>query len=161
MTTTSATGAFGPTEVTQLVSSWWFHYDEWDPIALRSLVTEDFSFKCRSDTGATPYEDFIRVEVTGVEDVMAWQEKHRYASPYPLRHNSSNIVVSEGDGSTLGFRSYILVTKIVDGRPYALSSGSVSGSARPVENRLLLSSMEVVLDTRESTVYSEVFNAAT
>ncbi|ANY22201.1 hypothetical protein [Gordonia terrae] len=161
MVSRSPEGVFGATDVIQLVSSWWFHYDEWDPTALRSLVVDDFAFKCRSDTGTTSYEDFIRIDATGVDEVMAWQEKHRLASPYPLRHNSSNIVVSNGDDNTLDFKSYILVNKIIDGRPHALSSGIVNGAARVGVDSLLLSSMEIVLDTRESAIYSEVFDAAT
>ncbi|MBT2274649.1 hypothetical protein [Rhodococcus qingshengii] len=160
MTVGTNEGALDGVDVVQLVSSWWFHYDEWNPETLRGLLIDDFSFKCRTDTGTTPYEDFIRIDTTGADEVMAWQEKHRLASPYPLRHNSTNIVVSPSvDGATT-FKSYILVTKIVDGRPYALSSGIVNGSACRSGSELRLASMEVVLDTRESDLYTEVFDTA-
>jgi hypothetical protein len=161
MTAETTESTFGATDVVQLVSSWWFHYDEWDPKVLRGLVVDDFAFRCRSDTGTTSYEDFIRIDTTGADQVMAWQEKHRLASPYPLRHNPTNVVVGPLVDDMMKFKSYILVNKIVDGRPYALSSGIVNGSARRSGSVLLLASMEVVLDTRESDLYTVVFDAAT
>ncbi len=46
---------------------------------------------------------------------MAWQEAHRRDSPYPLRHNGTNVFVTGFDGTETTFSSYIFVTKIVDG----------------------------------------------
>lgn len=161
MTVGRGDSAFGATDVIQLVNSWWFHYDEWDPEVLRGLVIDDFAFTCRSDTGNTSYEEFIRIDTTGADEVMAWQGKHRLASPYPLRHNATNVVVGPLVDGEMTFKSYILVTKIVDGRPHALSSGIVKGSARGSDGGLLLASMDVVLDTRESDLYAAVFDAAT
>ena len=143
-------------ELVQLVGSWWFHYDEWNRDALRGVIVDDFAFSCRSDTGATEYEDFIRCDVRGADEVMAWQETHRHASPYPLRHNSNNIFVTARTGSTVAFSSYIFVTKIVDGRPYAVSSGLAHWTAQVAGDAVLLASLEVVLDTRESVGYSEL-----
>ncbi|MFD4407537.1 hypothetical protein ACFWPH_32700 [Nocardia sp. NPDC058499] len=154
-------GNLGSSELIQLVSSWWYHYDEWKPEALRTLVADDFRFKCRSDTGTTAYEDFIRIDTTGVDEAIEWHAEHRFNSPYPLRSNCSNIVITADSGNDIEFSSYIFVTKIVDGRPYAVSSGIAHGAARWNEGKLLLASLEVVLDTMESIAYSDYSKNAT
>ena len=63
-----------PGTVSALLAAWWFHYDEWNPAELRALMADDIAFTCASDTGATDYEDFIRVDVRGADDVMAWKD---------------------------------------------------------------------------------------
>ncbi|PTR21608.1 hypothetical protein C8K36_11431 [Rhodococcus sp. OK519] len=150
-----------PESVAQAVAKWWFYYDEWNPAVLRSLVTDDFAFSCRSDTGATAYEDFITCDLRGVDEVMAWQEEHRINSPYPLRHNGANIFITGVGDSAITFSSYIFVTKIIEGRPYSLSSGIVHGSARVTSDGIALQRLEVVLDTRESVRYSDLPAGAT
>ncbi|MBM4587219.1 hypothetical protein GS507_23425 [Rhodococcus hoagii] len=146
-----------PEAVAQTVAKWWFHYDEWTPDVLRAMATDDFHFVCRSDTGATDYEDFIRADLNGVDAVMAWQEAHRKDSPYPLRHNGTNVFVTGSDGTETTFSSYIFVTKIVDGKPFNLSSGIVRGAIRAgVDGAPRLSELEVVLDTRDSVRYADL-----
>lgn len=139
------------TEIGQLVGAWWFNYDEWNEEILRSILAPDVRFTCRTDSGDTDYEEFVRVDAVGVDDVMRWQREHRLASPSPLRHNSSNIHITAMAEGEVEFASYIFVTKIVDGRPFALSSGTVRGAAQRGEaGFLLLTRLDVVLDTTDS-----------
>ena len=156
MTSHVGEGSCDSSKLIQLINGWWFHYDEWSPEALGGLISADCNFRCRSDTGATAYEDFIRVDLTGADEVMAWQETHRLASPYPLRHNCSNILLTTHRDGVTKFSAYIFVTKIVDGRPHPLSSGIVHGAAQESDGQLMLAKLEVVLDTRESVAYSDV-----
>ena len=83
--------------------------------AHRSLLTDDVHFSCRTDTGTTDYEEFVRADYTGRDAVMAWQTDHRLHSPYPLRHNGTNVHIVSRDGDEAAFSSYILVTAIVGG----------------------------------------------
>ena len=87
-----------PAQMQDLVARWWWNYDEGNFDVLASLLTEDAHFSCRTDSGTTDYEEFVRADVTGRDAVMAWQTDHRLNSPYPLRHNGSNVhVVAEAE----------------------------------------------------------------
>src|SRR5439155_18580762 len=77
--------------VQNLVASWWFEYDHGSFEAWPAYFTADAHFSCRSDSGQTPFEDFFRADVSGRDEVVAWQVEHRRNSPYPLRHNGTNI----------------------------------------------------------------------
>ncbi|WP_041813480.1 hypothetical protein [Rhodococcus jostii] len=138
------------TQLAQLVGAWWFNYDEWNVEILRGLITDDIAFSSRTDSGETDYEDFVRANLVGADDVMAWQEEHRMNSPYPLRHNGSNLHITGMDGGKAEFASYIFVTKIADGRPLSLSTGTACGTAQITERGLLLRRLDVVLDTTDS-----------
>ena len=142
-------------QLTEMLANWWFHYDEWNPSALRSLMTDDMNFVCRSDTGETDYEDFIRCDARGFEAVMAWKDDHRANSPYPLRHVGSNIVITARDDGECEFSSYILVTKIVAGRPHLLSTGIVSGVVRSTADGWRFCRMVTILATRDSERYAD------
>ncbi len=137
-------------ELTELISRWWFHYDQGDFAALRELLHEDMHFSCSSDTGETDFEEFIQCDLHGVEEVMAWQSNHRLHSPYPLRHNGTNIHTTGRDGDATHFASYIFVTKVVNGMPHNISSGIVTGTVVPGSDHPVFRSMSVVLDTMDS-----------
>jgi SnoaL-like domain len=139
----------------QLIAKWWFDYDEGRFDALRDLLTPDVHFSCRSDTGATEYEEFIRADVRGRDEVMAWQTEHRRNSPYPLRHNGTNVHVGETTGDQATFESYIFVTQVVDGNPSNLSSGICRGAVRDEGGTLRICELEVVLDTMTSVPFTE------
>jgi hypothetical protein len=144
-----------PAAVQELLGRWWWNYDEGRFDVLAGLLADDAHFSCRTDTGATAFEDFVRCDVTGRDDVMAWQTQHRIDSPYPLRHHGSNVhIVGYGDdGAT--FASYIFVTQIVDGAVSNLSTGIVNGAVRLQDGALRLTRLEVVLDTRQSVPFGE------
>ena len=140
--------------VHELLGRWWFNYDEGNFEVLAGLLTDDAHFTCRTDSGATDYEDFVRSDVRGQAEVMAWQTEHRINSPYPLRHNASNVHVVDDRGDEATFASYIFVTQIIEGVA-PLSTGIVTGTVRSEPDGLRIAELNVVLDTMASVVFSQ------
>jgi SnoaL-like protein len=136
--------------VNELLGRWWFNYDQGNFDVLETLLTDDVHFSCRTDTGKTAYEDFVRSDQRGLGDVMAWQREHRLDSPYPLRHMGLNVHVTGQRGEDVTFSSYIFVTQIADGAVSNLSTAIVTGAVRRAAEGLRLSELEVVLDTEMS-----------
>jgi hypothetical protein len=143
-----------PGAVQDLVGRWWWNYDEGNFDVLAGLLTDDAHFTCRTDTGATDYEEFVRADYSGRDAVMAWQTDHRLHSPYPLRHNGTNVHIVEHDGDEARFSSYIFVSQIVGGVS-PLSTAIVNGRVRRNGDMLLLAELEVVLDTMDSKLFTE------
>jgi len=135
--------------VQDLVGRWWFTYDAGHFDELAELLTEDVHFSCRTDSGTTDYEEFVRADLRGRHEVMAWQRRHRLDSPYPLRHNSANLHLVERGAGEARFASYIFVTQI-DGGVSALSTAVVRGVVRDEGGTLRIAALEVTLDTLES-----------
>jgi len=143
-----------PSDVQDLVARWWRNYDEGNFDVLTALLTGDAHFSCRTDSGTTDYEAFVRADHRGREAVMAWQVDHRMHSPYPLRHHGTNVhVVDRGDDES-GFSSYLFVSQIAGGVS-PLSTAIVNGRVRREGDALLLAELEVVLDTIDSRPFSE------
>ena len=142
--------------VQNLLMSWWYDYDQGNFGVFPDYFTGDAHFSCRTDSGQTDFEEFVRADVKGRDEVVAWQIDHRSNSPYPLRHNGTNIHVTSSTTDSAEFRSYIFVTHVVEGAVANLSSAIVLGSARVEEGRLRLADLRVILDTTSS----ELFNAA-
>jgi hypothetical protein len=140
--------------IQDLIGRWWFNYDEGNFKVLEEQLTDDVHFSCRTDSGATDYEEFVRADHTGRDEVMAWQTDHRLHSPYPLRHNGTNVHVVEQQGSEATFASYIFVSQIAGGVSL-LSTGIVNGKVRLVGEALRLAELEVVLDTTDSKPFDE------
>ena len=145
------------TAVQNLLASWWFDYDQGDFDVWPRYFTADVHFSCRSDSGRTAFEEFVTADVKGRDEVLAWQVEHRRNSPYPLRHNGTNVHVCAARDGEADFRSYLFVTQIVDGAVSNLSSGICAGSVREEDGQLRLAEVRVVLDFTDS----EVFSAAT
>jgi hypothetical protein len=143
-----------PAAIQDLVSRWWWNYDEGNFKVLGELLTEDVHFSCRTDSGATDYEEFVRADYRGRNEVMAWQTDHREHSPYPLRHNGTNVHVVEQRENEATFSSYIFVSQIVGGVS-PLSTGIVNGTVRVEGDALRIGELEVVLDTMESKPFNE------
>ena len=144
-----------PSDVVQLLTRWWFVYDnalfaEWP-----ELWASEAHFSVRTDTGTTSYEDFVNADLRGREDVLAWQTDHRMHSPHPLRHSATNVHLVRADGATADFRSYIWVSQIVGGSPSALSTAIVHGSVVLEDDLLRIADLTVVLDTEDSTVLAD------
>ena len=142
-------------DVQQLLSHWWFAYDnaiydEWP-----SMFADDAHFVCRTDTGKTDYEEFVNADVSGKDAVLAWQTQHRQGRPSPLRHGGENIHISAQRDSEADFRSYIRVSQIVNGSPSQLSTAIVEGTVRDENGALRISELTVILDTADSTVLGE------
>ena len=140
--------------VHELLGRWWFNYDEGNFDVLAGLLTDDAHFTCRTDTGATDYEAFVRSDVRGQAEVMAWQTDHRIDSPYPLRHNAANVHVVEDRGDEATFSSYIFVTQIIEGVA-PLSTAIVTGTVRSESDGLRIAELHVVLDTMKSVVFGQ------
>ena len=143
------------TDLQQLLSHWWFAYDnalyeEWPEI-----FTEDAHFSCRTDSGTTAFEEFVNADAQGRDAVLAWQTQHRKGSPSPLRHGGENIHISAQRGDEADFRSYIRVSQIVDGSPSNLSTAIVNGTVRIENGALRIADLAVVLDTVDSTVLDD------
>jgi len=142
-----------------LIGRWWMNYDEGNFDTLTELLTDDMHFTCRTDTGQTDYEEFVRADVRGRDAVMAWQTQHRLDSPYPLRHNGTNIHLVSGDDREAQFMSYIYVTQIVGGVSN-LSTAIVKGVVRDEDGDLHIAELEVVLDTMESQTLRDLRSAS-
>jgi SnoaL-like domain len=142
--------------VQELLGRWWWNYDEGDFALLRSVLAADVHFTCRTDTGATDFEEFVRADVRGRDEVMAWQSAHRLDSPYPLRHHGTNIHLVERGEHEASFASYIHVTHHVDGQCTNLSSAIVNGRVTFEDGELRISALEVVLDTMSSGLFRDV-----
>lgn len=143
------------TEVQGLVAHWWYSYDQGEFATLTSLLTEDIHFQCESDSGQTEYEEFIRCDRRGRGPVMQWQTDHRTASPFPLRHNGTNVHLTRTAGDEADFASYILVSQIVGGKVSLLSTGIVRGTVRREGDRLAIAALRVTLDTSDSVTLAE------
>jgi 3-phenylpropionate/cinnamic acid dioxygenase small subunit len=145
-----------PGAVVNLVCGWWFDYDQGNFEEWPSYFTADAHFSCRTDTGQTAYEEFVRADVQGRVALLAWQEDHRRHSPYPLRHNGTNVHVTNADADGADFRSYIFVTQIVGSQVSNLSTARVTGRVQKENGSLRLAALHVVLDTADSVEFDTV-----
>jgi hypothetical protein len=137
-------------QVQDVVSRWWFHYDQAHFDELAALLTEDVRFTCRTDTGTTDFEDFVRADHSGRDAVMAWQRPHRMGSPDPLRHLGINVHVTDQRDREADFASYLLTTQVVDGFPGLVMTAIVTGTVRRTDDGMCLAALHVVLDTQSS-----------
>ena len=140
----------------EFIHHWWFHYDEGHLDVLAGLVTDDVHLVSRTERGDHPYEEFIRSDNRGREAAMGWTADHRRHSPYPLRHNATNVFVSAERGDELDVESYLFVTQIVDRTPSTLSSGIVHWTLLRTADGYRLRSKEVVLDSIESAPFETI-----
>jgi hypothetical protein len=143
-----------PASVQDLIGRWWWNYDEGNFELFPHLLTADVHFTCRTDTGTTDYEEFVRADVRERDEVVAWQIDHRTRSPYPLRHNGTNVHIVDVRDSEAEFASYIFVTQIVDGVS-PLSTAIVTGTVRVEDGALRIAALHVVLDTMPSVVFGQ------
>jgi hypothetical protein len=138
-----------------LVAGWWFDYDQADFDVWPRYFTADAHFTCRSDSGKTDFEDFIRADLRGRDDVIAWHVEHRRNSPYPLRHFATNVHITTFRPDEADFRSYLFCTQIVDGAVSNLASGLVLGTARADDGAARFARLRVVLDFTNSVPFAE------
>lgn len=143
-------------ELIDLMGRWWWNYDAGNFEELEAMLTADVHFTCRTDTGEAEWEEFVRADLTGRDTVMSWQVEHRRNSPYPLRHNGTDVHVVDDYESGASFASYIYVFHIVQGVPAPLPGGVVTGSVRRDDGELRISALHVVLDTTDSDVFAKV-----
>ncbi|AQA09920.1 MULTISPECIES: nuclear transport factor 2 family protein [Streptomyces] len=133
--------------VHELIHRWWFVFDEGQFDVWPELLTEDVHITSRSDTGKSPYEEFIASDNQGREQVIAWQRKHREAAGYPLRHNASNIHIERVDGDDISVVSYMYATNITEGQVTPIAGGVVRCVVRSDGAAYRLAQLHIVLDT--------------
>lgn len=143
-------------DVQELIAEFWFHYDEAHYDELAARYAEDIHYSSRSDTGASPFEELLTADVRGRAEAIAWLIEHRKASPYPLRHNAINIFRTSVSGDVTNARFYLLVTHIANSVPFINSTAVVDVGVRRGAAGLQFTKMEVVLDTRDSVLLSEL-----
>jgi SnoaL-like domain len=143
-------------ELQEFIAEFWYHYDEAHYDVLAARFADDVHYSSRSDTGASPFEDLLTADLHGRDEVMAWLTDHRQHSPYPLRHHGTNIFRTGTDGGVTNARFYIFVNQITDYVPFAVSSGIVNIGVRRGSDGLAFTKMEVVLDTTNSVLLSEL-----
>ena len=71
-----------------MLARWWFAYDAGRFDELAELLESDVHFACRTDTGETSFEEFVRANASGRDAVLRWHTEHRLDRPYPLRHHA-------------------------------------------------------------------------
>jgi SnoaL-like domain len=143
-------------ELQEFIAGFWYHYDEADYDELAVCYAEDVRYLTRSDSGASPFEELMSPELHGRDAVVGWLSEHREQSPYPLRHHCTNVHRTAIDGDITRARFYILVNQIANFVPFAVSSGVVSVGIRRDAAGLVFTEMEVVLDTQNSVLLSEL-----
>jgi len=143
-------------ELQEFIAGFWYHYDEAHYDDLAASYAEDVHYVARSDSGASPFEELMSPEMLGRDAVMPWLIQHRKESPYPLRHHVTNIHRTGGDGVVTTARFYILVNQIANFVPFPVSSGAVNVGVRREAPGLVFTEMEIVLDTQNSVLLSEL-----
>ena len=141
--------------VQSLLATWWFDYDQGTFETWPAYFCADARFSCRSDSGKTAFEEFVTADVNGKDDVVAWQTAHRRASPYPLRHNATNVHLVAQRADEADFRSYLFVTHIVGGAVTNLASGLCTGTVRHEDGADRIADLRVVLDFTDSVAYDD------
>lgn len=140
----------------EFVHHWWFHYDEGNLDQLEGMLTDDCWLRSRTETGKHPHEQFIASDNRGPDAAMAWTKEHRRHSPYPLRHQATNVFAAAERGDEIDLESYLFVTQVIDRKPSTLSSGIVHWTLRRTAAGYRLKSKDVVLDSIESTAFEDV-----
>jgi hypothetical protein len=143
-------------ELQEFIASFWYHYDEAHYDELAASYAEDVHYVTRSDSGASPFEELMSPELHGRGEVMEWLSDHRKQSPYPLRHHATNVHRTGTDGEVTHARFYIFVNQTANFVPFAVSSGVVHVGVRRATDGLMFTKMDVVLDTRNSVLLSEL-----
>ena len=145
------------TAAEKLLARWWCAYDAGEFEEMPTLLDEDVHFQCRTDTGTTSFEEFVRAEGRGRDKVMRWQTQHRLDSPYPLRHNITNFHLVGDDGDGPRFRHYLSVSQVKDVFPTPVPGGVVEGAVRrQSDGALVISDLVVVLDTMDSVTLRDL-----
>lgn len=142
--------------VHEFIHRYWFHYDEGRLEVIAGLLLDDCHLSSRTETGQHPYEEFIASDNHGREAAMAWTKDHRMHSPYPLRHNATNVFVAEERGDEVDVESYLFVTQIIDQKPSPLSSGIVHWTLTRTDDGYKVKRKDVVLDSIASAEFHTV-----
>lgn len=141
--------------VQSLIASWWFEYDQGNFDVWPNYWTADAHFSCRSDSGQTDFEEFVRADWTGRDKVVAWNAEHRKASPYPLRHIGTNVHITATRDGEADFRSYLYTSQVVGNLASNLTTAIVTGTVRQDGDAVRLHELHVILDMTASVPFAE------
>lgn len=149
----STDNAISLTELQNFVGEFWYHYDQADYAQIAAAFAGDAVYVSRSDSGNCPFEETLAADLTTAAQIVPWLTEHRKASPYPLRHHTTNLHITGSEGDVTYARFYLFVNQITNFVPFAVSSGVTeigvrrSGSSR---NGLEFTKMSVILDATNS-----------
>lgn len=143
-------------ELQDFIAGYWYAYDEAHYDDMAAAKAENIRFITRSDSGASPFEELMSPELHGRDAVMEWLTDHRKQSPYPLRHHATNLHRTGVDGEITRARFYIFVNQIANFVPFAVSSGVANVGVRRTAGGLEFTEMEMILDTTNSVLLSEL-----
>ena len=146
-------------DIQEFFAAFWFHYDSGHYEELTVRFAEDATYISRSESGTSPFEEILAAHLTGRDEIIAWLTEHREGSPYPLRHNGTNIHRTGMDGDVTAVRSYIFVTQVVNHVPFAVSSGVLETAIRRGSQGLEFTRFDLIMDTDNSVPFAE-FNSA-
>ncbi|BBZ01848.1 hypothetical protein MCHIJ_12850 [Mycolicibacterium chitae] len=142
-------------EIQEFIARFWYHYDQGQFDVLATYVADEMQYLSRSDSGNCPFEELLAAELHGGPATLAWLSQHRDENPYPLRHHATNIFRTGGDGDLTSARFYLYVNQVTNNVPFDVSSGVVDVDIRRDGDRLVLTSMTVVLDAEDSIPFAE------
>jgi len=94
-----------------------------------------------------------------LDEIVGWLTEHREGSPYPLRHNSTNVHRTGTDGGVTRVRSYVFVTQVANHVPFAVSSGVLETGLKRGADGLVFTMFDLIMDTDNSVPLAE-FRAA-
>lgn len=141
------------TELHNFIGGFWYHYDQADYPNMAAAFAEGATYLSRSDSGACPFEESLAADLTGAAEIVPWLIEHRGASPYPLRHHTTNLHITGHEGDVTYARFYIFVNQVTNFVPFAVSSGVTEvgvrrGGSNP--SGLEFTMMSVILDVTNS-----------
>ncbi|MFA5709176.1 nuclear transport factor 2 family protein [Mycolicibacterium sp.] len=142
-------------EIQEFIARFWYHYDQGQFDVLATYIADDMQYLSRSDSGNCPFEELLAAELHGGPATLAWLGQHRDENPYPLRHHATNIFRTGADGDITHARFYLYVNQVTNNVPFDVSSGVVDVDIRRDGDRLVLTSMTVVLDAEDSIPFAE------
>lgn len=142
-------------EIQEFIARFWYHYDQGQFDVLATYVADEMQYLSRSDSGNCPFEELLAAELHGGPATLAWLSQHRDENPYPLRHHATNIFRTGSDGDVTHARFYLYVNQVTNNVPFDVSSGVVDVDIRREGDRLVLTSMTVVLDAEDSIPFAE------
>lgn len=146
-------------EVQEFFGEFWFHYDSGHTGEVAARFAADAKYISRSESGASPFEEVLAANLSGRDEIVGWLTEHRDGSPYPLRHNSTNVHRTGTNGDVTHVRSYIFVTQVANHVPFAVSSGVLETGMKRDGDGLVFTTFELIMDTDNSVPLAE-FRAA-
>jgi hypothetical protein len=142
-------------EVQEFIAGFWYHYDQGHFAELDACFGDEIEYLSRSDSGSCPFEHLLAAELHGRAETLEWMVAHRNENPYPLRHHATNVFRTGADGEVTTVRFYLYVNQVTNSVPFAVSSGVVDAHIRRDADRLVFSSLKVVLDAEDSIPFAE------